>query len=167
MVLVSGEATIFGLSIVDVSGGAAIRDDISLTARRTSLDKIFQTQRRRTHTRTHARTRTRTRTRIRKGPLAPRRAPRPFNVESVNVQPAIEKYSPNIEEASWTPATPSMGYERVDAQLGSIGWGAGATLEGWMASRRLKSIVDGCHGVRGVWSKCLKSFVEGCPSCGQ
>ena len=36
-----------------------------------------------------------------------------------------------------------------------------------MASRRLKSIVDGCHGVRGVWSKCLKSFVEGCPSCGQ
>ena len=72
MVLVSGEATIFGLSIVDVSGGAAIRDDISLTARRTSLDKTFQTQRRRTRTRTHARTRTRTRTRtrIRKGPLA-------------------------------------------------------------------------------------------------
>ena len=71
MVLVSGEATIFGLSIVDVSGGAAIRDDISLTARRTSLDKTFQTQRRRTRTRTHARTRTRTRTRIRKGPHRP------------------------------------------------------------------------------------------------
>ena len=45
MVLVSGEATIFGLSIVDVSGGAAIRDDISLTARRTTLDTIFQTLR--------------------------------------------------------------------------------------------------------------------------
>ena len=44
MVLVSGEATTFGLSIVDVSGGAAIRDDISLTARRTTLDKIFQTK---------------------------------------------------------------------------------------------------------------------------
>ena len=73
MVLVSGEATIFGLSIVDVSGGAAIRDDISLTARRTSLDKTFQTQRRRTRTRAHARTRTRTRTRtrIRKGPHRP------------------------------------------------------------------------------------------------
>ena len=69
MVLVSGEATIFGLSIVDVSGGAAIRDDISLTARRTSLDNIFQTQRRRTR-------------------MA---APRPFNVESVNGQVAIEK----------------------------------------------------------------------------
>ena len=45
MVLVSGEATIFGLSIVDVSGGAAIRDDISLTARRATLDNIFQTLR--------------------------------------------------------------------------------------------------------------------------
>ena len=44
MVLVSGEATIYGLSIVDVSGGAASRDDISLTARRTTLDNIFQTK---------------------------------------------------------------------------------------------------------------------------
>ena len=78
MVLVSGEATIFGLSIVDVSGGAAIRDDISLTARRTTLDKTFQTQRRRTHTRTHARTRTRTRTRLRKGPHRPKAGPSPL-----------------------------------------------------------------------------------------
>ena len=44
MVLVSGEATILGLSVVEVSGAATIRDDISMTARRTTLDNIFQTK---------------------------------------------------------------------------------------------------------------------------
>ena len=44
MVLVSGEATILGLSVVEVSGAAAIRDDISMTARRTTLAKTFQTK---------------------------------------------------------------------------------------------------------------------------
>ena len=44
MVLVSGEATILGLSVVEVSGAATIRDDISMTARRTTLAKTFQTK---------------------------------------------------------------------------------------------------------------------------
>ena len=78
MVLVSGEATIFGLSIVDVSGGAAIRDDISLTARRTSLDKTFQTQRRRTHTHAHTHAHAHAHARAR----AFAKAPSPFNVEN-------------------------------------------------------------------------------------
>ena len=37
--------TLQNISIVDVRGGTAIRDDILLTARRTTLDKTFQTLR--------------------------------------------------------------------------------------------------------------------------
>ena len=37
--------TLHNISIVDVRGGTAIRDDILLTARRTTLDKTFQTLR--------------------------------------------------------------------------------------------------------------------------
>ena len=37
--------TLHNTSIVDVRGGTAIRDDILLTARRTTLDKTFQTLR--------------------------------------------------------------------------------------------------------------------------
>ena len=61
MVLVSGEAAILGLSIVEVSGAATIRDDISMTARRTALDKIFQTKlfRRSGDSHAHARARAR------------------------------------------------------------------------------------------------------------